>query len=235
MYKEIKVAILELSNDVEAVKKNRYFKSGIGEYAENDVFIGVSNPDIHVIAKHYYKQADLTDVQALIQDEIHEVRLLALTILVLKFDKLKTLVERQLYANFYIENLEYINNWDLVDCSCYKILGPVMYEEKDHSFLEILALNGDLWMQRISLVTTLYFIKKGLFEPTFYLVETLIDHPHDLIHKAMGWMLREAWSRGRAKEVEKFLTENIEKLPRTTLRYSIEKMEDHERQYFLSL
>ncbi|MCP9763372.1 DNA alkylation repair protein [Lacihabitans soyangensis] len=235
MYQSVKNDLLFLSNPEKAISKAKYFKSGKGEYAEGDVFIGLTNPEVHQICKHYRDLVNLEDIEMLIKDEIHEVRFAALTLLVLKYKKLKKLEEKTDFVNLYLRNIPYINNWDLVDCSSMFILGPYCYETKDNSVLENLANIGHLWSERIAIISTHYYIRQGDFALTFKLSEMLLNHKHDLIHKAVGWMLREIWSKGGREEVEEFLTENFRVIPRTALRYAIEKMEEHERKYFLSL
>ncbi|HLO44646.1 MAG TPA: DNA alkylation repair protein [Leadbetterella sp.] len=235
MYQSVKNDLLFLSNPEKAISKAKYFKNGKGEYAEGDVFIGLTNPEVHQICKHYRDLVNLEDIEMLVKDEIHEVRFAALTLLVLKYKKLKKLEEKTDFVNLYLRNIPYINNWDLVDCSSMFILGPYYYETKDNSVLENLAKTGHLWSQRIAIISTHYYIRLGDFALTFKLAEMLLNHKHDLIHKAVGWMLREIWSKGGREEVEEFLTENIPVIPRTALRYAIEKMEEHERKYFLSL
>jgi 3-methyladenine DNA glycosylase AlkD len=226
MYQSVKNDLLFLSNPEKAISKAKYFKSGKGEYAEGDVFIGLTNPEVHQICKHYRDLVNLEDIEMLIKDEIHEVRFAALTLLVLKYKKLKKLKEKTDFVNLYLRNIPYINNWDLVDCSSMFILGPYCYETRDNSVLENLANIGHLWSERIAIISTHYYIRQGDFSLTFKLAEMLLNHKHDLIHKAVGWMLREIWSKGGREEVEEFLT---------ALRYAIEKMEEHERKYFLSL
>lgn len=235
MHQSVKNDLLFLSNPEKAISKAKYFKNGKGEYAEGDVFIGLTNPEVHQICKHYRDLVSLEDIEMLIKDEIHEVRFAALTLLVLKYKKLKKLEEKTDFVNLYLRNIPYINNWDLVDCSSMFILGPYCYETKDNSVLENLAKTGHLWSERIAIISTHYYIRQGDFALTFKLAEMLLNHKHDLIHKAVGWMLREIWSKGGREEVEEFLTENIRVIPRTALRYAIEKMEEHERKYFLSL
>lgn len=235
MYQFVKNDLLFLSNPVKAAAKAKYFKNGKGEYAEGDVFIGLTNPEIHQICKHYRDLVSLEDIEMLIKDEIHEVRFTSLTLLVLKYKKLKKLEEKATCVALYLRNIPYINNWDLVDCSSMYILGPYYFEKKDNSALENLAKSGHLWSERIAIISTHYYIRQGDFALTFKFAEMFLNHKHDLIHKAVGWMLREIWSKGGSVEVEEFLIKHIKTMPRTALRYTIEKMEDHERKYFLSL
>ncbi len=235
MYQSVKNDLLFLSNQEKATTKAKYFKNGKGEYAEGDVFIGLTNPEVHQVCKHYRDLVNLEDIEMLLKDEIHEIRFAALTLMVLKYKKLKKLDEKADYVALYLRNIPYINNWDLVDCSSMYILGPYYFETKDNYVLEDLAKTGHLWSERIAIISTHYYIRQGDFELTFKLSEMFLNHRHDLIHKAIGWMLREVWSKGGQAEVEEFLTKYIKTIPRTTLRYTIEKMEEHERKLFLSL
>jgi 3-methyladenine DNA glycosylase AlkD len=235
MYQSVKNDLLFLSNPEKATTKAKYFKNGKGEYAEGDIFIGLTNPEVHQICKHYRDLVNLEDIQMLIKDEIHEIRFAALTLLVLKYKKLKNLEDKSTYVALYLRNIPYINNWDLVDCSSMFILGPYYFETKDNSVLKDLAKTGHLWSERIAIISTHFYIRQGDFALTLKLAEMFLDHKHDLIHKAVGWMLREVWGKGGKAEVEEFLTKHIKTIPRTALRYTIEKMEEHERKYFLSL
>ncbi|MCP9770699.1 DNA alkylation repair protein [Lacihabitans sp. LS3-19] len=235
MYETILKDILFLGNPDKAQSKAKYFKNGKGEYGEGDVFVGLTNPETHQISKHYKNLATFDDLQKLIENQIHEVRFVALTILVLQIKKAKTENEIERFVEFYFKNLKYVNNWDLVDCSCMHILGPYFYEKTDKSKLYKLAKSGDLWSERISIITTFYFIRKGNFTDTFKISDILIHHKHDLIHKATGWMLREVWQKGGKEKVEFYIRENIKIMPRTMLRYAIEKMEEMERKSFLNL
>lgn len=235
MHNSVKKDILFLGNPEKAASKAKYFKNGKGEYGEGDVYIGLTNPEIHEVAKHYKSLVSLVDLDVLIKDEIHEIRFVALTILVLQMKKLKKESEIEEYAKFYIKNIPYINNWDLVDCSAMHILGPYFFQKTDKSKLYDLAKSGHLWSERIAIITTFYFLRKGDFEDTFKICDILISHKHDLIHKACGWMLREIWQKGGKEEVEEYLRNNINKIPRTMLRYAIEKMEEIERKSFLNM
>jgi 3-methyladenine DNA glycosylase AlkD len=235
MYKSILKEIFFLANPDKARTKTKYFKNGKGEYGEGDIFIGLTNPEMHQISKHYKIQVTFMDLQKLIESKTHEVRFVALTILVLQIKKVKTETQIEKFAEFYFKNIKYVNNWDLVDCSCIPILGPYFYQKKDRAKLFDLAKSGDLWSERISIITTLYFIRKGDFSDTFKISDILIHHKHDLIHKATGWMLREVWKKGGKEQVEDYIRKNIKTIPRTMLRYAIEKMEEIERKAFLDL
>ncbi|PWK28798.1 3-methyladenine DNA glycosylase AlkD [Arcicella aurantiaca] len=226
----LKQALLQLANPERAAQMARYFKTGKGEYAEGDVFIGLSNPQVQALVKEYWKAINFLEIQELIDDKIHELRFAGLLVLVSKFHK-STEINRQEIVDFYLKNVKQINNWDLVDCSCYKILGKYLLD-KDRQVLYDLASTGHLWSERIAVVSTLALIKNGEFSDIFRLSEKFLLHPHDLMHKACGWMLREV---GKQDELalEEFLDEHIHKMPRTMLRYAIERMEGKKRLGYL--
>ncbi len=209
-----------------------YFKTGKGQYGEGDIFIGISNPDLRKICKKY-QNLSFEELQTLLDDSIHEFRTAALFILVAQMKKAKD-KEAEAIFNFYIKNTDRINNWDLVDCSARDVVGAYLFD-KNRSILYDMANTDHLWTQRIAIVATAYFINKKDFYDVLKLSKTLIGHSHDLIHKAVGWMLREAWKKGGNKQVEDYLEQNISEIPRTTLRYAIEKMDEEQRRYFMQL
>lgn len=235
MKEEIKSALLFLKNEEKAMLKSRYFKGKEGEYGAGDIYIGLTNPEVQAICKEFREEISVLDLTTLIQDPIHEFRFAALTILVWKYKKAKTWEAKTEIVDFYLKSIKYINNWDLVDCSSHFILGPYYFEKKDYSVLIELAKSEHLWSERISVISSLYFIRNASYSFTFEVLTILLEHPHDLIHKANGWMLREIWKRDGKEEVENFIKTNIRKMPRTTLRYAIEKMEEVERKQFLYL
>jgi 3-methyladenine DNA glycosylase AlkD len=226
----LKQALLQLTNPERAILANRYFKTGKGEYGEGDIFIGLSNPQVQSLVKEHWKLTDMVDVQELINDSIHELRFAGLLVLVTKFPK-SSLFEQQEIVDFYVKNVQQINNWDLVDCSCYKILGKFLMN-KNRQILYELANSGHLWSERIAVVSCLEFIKNGQFSDTFNLSEKFLTHKHDLMHKACGWMLREVGKRDELA-LEEFLDEHLRKMPRTMLRYAIERMEEGKRLGYL--
>lgn len=209
-----------------------FFQTYPGGYGEGDRFIGVVVPDQRKVARKYYRAISLTELEQLIQSEVHEHRLTAVFILVLKYEKASPGSEKKALVDFYLSNLSFINNWDLVDSSAYKILGDYLYE-KDRSLLYRLASSGDLWRQRIAIIATLHFIKHNDYDDTLKIADRFLDHGHDLIHKAVGWMLREVGNRDFAVEY-KFLQTRYQKMPRTMLRYAIEKFEPGLRKKFLA-
>ncbi|NMB02565.1 MAG: DNA alkylation repair protein [Firmicutes bacterium] len=209
----------------------RFFQAGPGGYAEGDQFIGVTVPVQRRIAKQFYREISLEELQVLLGDPIHECRLTALLMLVNKYQRTKTETERKVLVEFYLANTVFINNWDLVDTSADKILGAYLFE-KERDLLFELAQSGDLWQQRIAIIATFYFIRQGDFQDTLHLAKLLLHHEHHLIHKAVGWMLREVGNRDFQVEYD-FLKEHYQEMPRTMLRYAIEKFNPVLRQDFL--
>ncbi|WP_439488913.1 DNA alkylation repair protein [Algoriphagus sp.] len=210
----------------------RFFKSGQGEYGEGDKFLGVIVPEQRKVAKAVYKEITLDEIEELLHDTYHEVRLTALFILVYRYQKLKSDHDRKQLVDFYLNNLDYVNNWDLVDSSCHQILGHY-YLEKEKTLFYTLADSGHLWRQRTAMISSYYWIKRGSYDDALRLAEKLIDHPHDLIHKAVGWMLREIGNKDFEVELE-FLRKHYSTMPRTALRYAIEKFEPSLRRLFLN-
>ena len=214
-----------------------FFKTGKGQYGEGDVFIGISNPDLRSICKNYYSLS-LDELQVLLDSPIHEYRFAALIILVAQMKKAKGEARQSIYE-FYLDNTYTINNWDLVDVSARDIVGAYLFD-KDRSILYDMARTDHLWTQRIAIIATSYFINKKQYLDTLKISEILLSHKHDLIHKAVGWMLREVWKKevsatGEATQVEDFLERYITRFPRTALRYAIEKMTEERKKYFMSL
>ena len=210
-----------------------FFKTGKGEYAEGDQFIGVVVPDSRKLVKEYWQKAELSDVQEILKSEFHEMRLVALLILVNKFKKSKDKTEQKKLVDFYLKNTKYINNWDLVDLSCYKLLGRYCFENQKDDILRELSNSDNMWEKRIAIVATMHHIKKGkFFDLTQELVLNNLNHPHDLMHKANGWLLREIGNKGEEVLLD-FLKIYYQNMPRTTLRYAIEKLDEDLRQDFL--
>jgi 3-methyladenine DNA glycosylase AlkD len=232
---QLKSALLEKAIDLKAEFLPRFFKAGPGEYGEGDKFIGVSAPHMRAVAKDFYSYLTLKEVEQLLTDKIHEYRLTALFILVLKFQKAKKEDDpqalRKEIIDLYIRNVDHVNNWDLVDSSADKLLGAYL-EDKDKSLLYDFAKADHLWKQRIAIIATLYYIRKKEFKETFRISEMLLNHHHDLIHKAVGWMLREIGNKDFGEELA-FLKKHYRIMPRTMLRYAIEKFDEPLRQQFL--
>ncbi|MDR2065698.1 MAG: DNA alkylation repair protein [Prevotellaceae bacterium] len=222
-----------MSNMQKAREMARYFKTGYGEYAENDVFLGVGTPEIRSISKQYFKEINLSQTALLLQSKYHEIRRAGIEILVQKMEKEIDGHKRQKILFCYLNNIHKINNWDLVDASAPNLLGAFV-EDKDKSVLYDFAVSNSLWKQRIAIIATFYYIRKGNFEDTLAIIEILMDNKHDLIHKAIGWMLREIGKRDIETEL-KFLDKYAAKLPRTALRYALEKFDDNLREYYMTL
>jgi 3-methyladenine DNA glycosylase AlkD len=206
---------------------SRFFKTGKGEYGEGDIFLGIKVPNQRIIAKKH-KNAALKDIEKLLHSKYHEHRLTALLILTYKYPKSE---QKNKIINLYLKNTKYINNWDLVDLSAPKLLGDYLLD-KPRDILYSLAKSKDLWEKRISILTTYTFIKNHEFQDTLKIAKILLHDEHDLIHKAIGWMLREIGKLDQTLE-EKFLQKHLKSLPRTTLRYAIERFDEDLRQRYL--
>ena len=230
MLVKLKQALLNLAKPERAIQTARFFKTGKGQYGEGDIFIGITNPEVRALVKEFWKTISLADIQLLLNDDIHEFRFTGLMILVEQFEKANE-EKRTEIVDFYLNNLPKINNWDLVDCSCYKILGVYLLD-KHRQVLYDLANSKHLWTERIAVVSTMAFIRKGQFLDCFRLSEFFLTHPHDLMHKACGWMLREIGKRDELA-LEEFLEEHLTKMPRTMLRYAIERMDENKRLSYL--
>jgi 3-methyladenine DNA glycosylase AlkD len=207
----------------------RFFKTEPGEYGQGDIFLGLSVPQTRLLAKKF-SNLDIFATQELLDSEIHEERLIALLILVNNYQKSS---EEQKYKilNFYLQNTKQINNWDLVDLTAHKILGHYL-ENKPKDILYQLARSSNLWEKRISIISTAHFINNNQFQDTLDIAEILLFDSHDLIHKAVGWMLREIGKRD-LPVLETFLKRHYKKMPRTMLRYAIEKFPETKRQRYL--
>ena len=203
----------------------KFFKAGKGEYGEGDRFLGVTVPNIRAIAK-LHKDISIEEIWELIQSEWHEVRLCALIIMVEKSKKKDEVLRKELF-NLYLSQTKRINNWDLVDLSCRFIIGEYLLD-KSRDILYHLAQSPLLWDNRIAIVSTYAFIRKGQLEDTYALSDLMMQHPHDLMHKAIGWMLREAGKRNPERLYDYVMSHRAD-MPRTMLRYAIEKFSPKER------
>jgi 3-methyladenine DNA glycosylase AlkD len=227
----VKAILGQLSDEKKAANLARFFQVHSGGYGEGDSFIGVTVPDQRAVAKKYYASLSDTAVESLLQESIHEYRLTALFILVLKYEKARSDEAKENLFGIYCRNAEHINNWDLVDSSAPQIVGGHLFS-RDRSLLYRLAASGDIWKQRIAILATFFFIKKLQFDDTLKIATLLLNHDHHLIHKAVGWMLREIGNRDFAVE-RNFIKEHYTQMPRTMLRYAIEKFEAPLRQDIL--
>jgi len=217
--------------DGEAAKiLQRFFKTGPGEYGEGDVFIGIKVPPLRKLAAES-DGASFKTVRALLKSRIHEKRTLAVMILVRWFARADEELRQRIYE-FYLANLSSINNWDLVDGSAPYIVGPYLWE-RDRSQLDALAVSSSVWERRIAILSTFYFIRQNDFADAFRIAELLLRDRHDLIHKAVGWMLREIGKRDLRAE-ESFLKRHHRVMPRTMLRYAIERFPEPERRRYLT-
>lgn len=208
-----------------------FFKTGKGQYGEGDIFWGISVPTLRGIAKTYYQQIPTEEITQLLHSPIHEQRLLSLYILILRYNHAKDDNEKQAIIDTYLSNTRYINNWDLVDSSAYHLLGK-HYSNKPRTILFQLVHSSDLWEQRIAIIATFYFIRQHDYADTLRMAGILLHHPHDLIHKAVGWMIREVGNRDY-ETAYAFLVEHYAQMPRTMLRYAIEKFDEPVRLAFL--
>ena len=229
---EIKTALQELSIPGKAEIMQTFFKTGKGEYGEGDVFIGVTVPDQRSVAKEFYSKISLEELGELLSSKIHEHRLTALLILVHQFEKTKDKIKQKEIIDFYLKHTKHINNWDLVDTSCYKILGRYCFENQDSKLLDKLSESENMWEKRMAIVATMHHIKKGKFELTKAFALKNLKHPHDLMHRANGWLLREM-GKMNEKELLDFLNLHYKEMPRTCLRYAIEKFDEELRQDYL--
>lgn len=219
----------------------RFFKTGPGQYGEGDVFLGIKVPVTRQVVKDCWRNVRPEHLEECIASEYHEVRLAALLTLVEIFSHpgkwcaSDALSIKQYCIDFYLSHTDRINNWDLVDLSCYPLLGQWLLPQQDRSLLYRLAREGrTLWEQRIGIVSTMTFVRHGQLNDTFAISDILLHHPHDLIHKAVGWLLREAGKRDE-EALKAFLAPRIPTMPRTMLRYAIEKFPPEERAKYLKM
>ncbi len=228
------LTLLDLKKELKAkanLKKakilQRFFKTGPGEYGEGDVFLGIVMPEIRKLVKKY-SDIEIKEIIKLLPSKIHEERLTALLIMVKKFQNAE---DKEEIYNLYLKNTKYINNWDLVDLSAGKIIGDYLLG-KSKSILYKLAKSESIWERRISIIATFNFIRNNKFTETLKIAKILLNDEHDLIHKAVGWMLREIGKRDLKTE-EKFLKKYYKKMPRVMLRYAIEKFPEKKRKHYL--
>lgn len=228
-YYKVQRALRHQADRFKAVFYPRFFKTGKGEYGERDKFIGVTVPKCRAVARSF-DGLPLPEVKRLLYSPIHEDRLTALLILVSRFEKADEEGRRKLYS-FYLSNIDQVNNWDLVDLSCYKIIGVYLLD-KPRAQLYKLARSKDIWRRRVAMISTYTFIRAGQLDETFKLAGILMNDKHDLMHKAVGWMLREAGKKDR-KQLLKYLNKYYRRMPRTMLRYAIEKLSEKQRRFYL--
>lgn len=219
-----------LANPQKAENLTRFFKCGEGEYGEGDKFLGIIVPEQRKIVRKYCSEISLAEIEKLMGSQFHEHRLTGLLMLVEKFAKANKKLQKEIF-DCYLKNIKYINNWDLVDLTAPKIIGAYLLN-KDRKILYKLAQSKNLWEKRIAILATSVFIRQNNFTDTLKISEILLIDEHDLIHKAVGWMLREVGKRDQKTE-EIFLRKHYIQMPRTTLRYAIEKFDEEKRQAYL--
>ncbi len=231
---DLQAQIYALRDDRTAVGLSRFFKTGPGQYGEGDVFLGVKVPRTRAVVKGLWRQCSFADLDECLRSAYHEVRLAALLVLVQIFQHAKDdPVLQQQCVDFYLRHTLYINNWDLVDLSCYEILGAWLLDRQDRHLLYDLARQDEsLWEQRIAMVSCMKFVRNNQFVDCLAIADLLLHHTHDLIHKAVGWLLREVGKRNRQVLVD-YLAPRYLTMPRTTLRYAIERFDPDCRKAYL--
>lgn len=229
---DILKTIYSFANPEKAKILQRFFKTGKGQYGEGDIFLGIVVPIQRKIAKQF-SALTLNDVINLLHNPIHEYRLIALFILMIQFKKGNEEKKKAIF-DLYMSNTSYVNNWDLVDLSAPNIVGEYL-QNKDITTLYIFAKSSSLWKKRISILALFTDIKNGRYNRALSIAEILVNDSHDLIHKAVGWMLREMGKRGGLKEEELFLKKYAATMPRTMLRYAVERFPEEKRQFYLKL
>jgi 3-methyladenine DNA glycosylase AlkD len=232
--KDVVSDLKQIANSRKAIDLQRFFKTGPGDYAEGDIFLGIVVPQTRVIAKKY-QDLSVPEIKRLTESIYHEVRFCGLLILVAQFEKAKTRAAQKRLFDFYIRQLKagYINNWDLIDVTAVR-MGRYLLDEKSYlTTLRRLAKSKNLWERRISIVFTFAFQRIGELDPTLEIADLLLDDDHDLIHKAVGWALREVGKKD-GPMLRNYLKANVAHMPRTTLRYAIEKFSATERKRWLN-
>lgn len=234
MIEEIQRKLRDSADPIRAGHAQRYFKTGPGEYAEGDKFLGNNVPTVRKLSRDYWK-ISMEECLELLKSEWHEERLLAVFILVIKFQKGSEPEQAEIFE-IYLENSKYINNWDLVDSSAHKIVGPYLAHRPEKMMVLNSLANSELvWDRRIAMISTAFNIARlNSDTEALELAETLLHDDHDLIHKAVGWMLREVGSRISEEILLDFLDKHVHEMPRVMLRYSIEKLDDKTRKYYLN-
>lgn len=229
MIPQVRRALKRHANPKKKKVLQRFFKTGKGEYGQGDVFLGITMPEIKAVAKKYF-MLSFKEIRQLLKSEIHEERLCALLILVNNY-KLKTENEQEKIVKFYLKNTKNVNNWDLVDLTAPKILGDWLLK-RNRSVLYALAASKNLWERRISMIATYRFIQECDFEDVLKLAKFHLRDEHDLMHKAVGWMLREVGKKNE-KVLLRFLDSNYRHMPRTALRYAIERFDKKKKKHYM--
>lgn len=221
--------LLKLKDENQANHLMRFFKTQKGQYGEGDKFLGIRVPVTRKIAKKYYNKIGFDELQNMLDNQYHEIRLCALLMMVLIYEKTD---KKDEIVNLYLKNTKNINNWDLVDLTAHKIIGKHFLQTKDDTMIKKLACSNHLWSERIAVVSQWSVIKENEFSLLVELCEKFLTHKHDLMHKAVGWMLREAGKKDE-KVLFDFLDKYASDMPRTALRYSIEKLTPEQRKFYM--
>jgi 3-methyladenine DNA glycosylase AlkD len=229
---DVRKELKSMADPEKAAIMQRFFKTGPSQYGEGDIFIGVMVPQSRLVAKKF-NQLPVGEVRTLLYSRVHEERLVALLILARRYSSASSSREKEQIVKFYLEHIKQVNNWDLVDLSAPSILGAHLVDRDDRRrLLYRLAGSENVWERRIAIVATHHFIRNGDFSDTLKIAEMLLQDRHDLIHKAVGWMLREVGKRDAAAE-EEFLEKHCSVMPRTMLRYAIERLSERKRRRYM--
>lgn len=239
MYRVIERELMALRDDAQAAHLMRFFKTGKGEYGEGDRFLGLRVPQTRAIVGEYRNDAQLSDAEALIASPWHEIRLAGFLLLIelaQRARRTKDETARRAIVDRYLSLIHRGNNWDLVDVIAPKLLGQWIadHPEDEHLLYQLAAMEGQLWHQRVAIVSTWTLMRHDRYDATFTIAERFLTHPHDLIHKATGWMLREAGKHGALPRLMRFLDTHATRMPRTMLRYSLEKLPATVRASYMS-
>lgn len=225
-------SLLAFKDDNKAKQLQRFFKTGKGDYGEGDKFLGITMPQIRLIVNKYYKDIAINDLKNLLGSKWHEIRMAALLVMVKQYNKANEKSQNELYM-LYVEQIgKAINNWDLIDVTCPHIIGA--HEYKNITNLYEKLLKGGLWHKRVAIISTFYMLKRGQTKPTYDLACKLVYQEHDLLHKAVGWSMRELGKVDLALLL-KFLDKYAATMPRTALRYAIEKLPNYQKHYYMNL
>lgn len=232
--KDVVSDLKKLANPRKSIDLQRFFKTGPGDYAEGDIFLGIVVPQTRIIAKKY-TDLPLTEIKRLTESVFHEVRFCGLLILLSQFEKAKTRAIQKRFFNFYLTQLKagYINNWDLIDVTGIRLGAYLINEKNSLMIMRKLAKSKNLWERRMSIIFTFAFQRSGDLKPTLVVADLLLEDDHDLIHKAVGWALREVGKKD-GPMLRNYLRINVDQMPRTTLRYAIEKFSATERKRWLN-
>lgn len=230
MLKDLRFELKSLADPKKAQILQRFFKTSPGEYGAGDVFWGITSAKSRPLVRQY-KDLSLKEIKQLLRSKIHEERQMALLILVFKYEHGTSLEQKRIYR-LYLKSTSYINNWDLVDLSAPKIVGAYL-ADKPRAILYKLVKSDNLWQRRIAVLATFYFIRQGQYTDILKLAKLLLTDKHDLMHKAVGWMLREVGKRSPKTEIV-FLNKYASQMPRTMLRYAIEKLPAGQRRHYLA-